>query len=102
MCGQKGAGRRASSQGGGNTGRDYKQEEALKVFLNDGEIPPDNNATEGALCCFCLHKHAWKLIDSIDEAKSSAIIYGITETEKVNNLNPFRYMTHILTVLKDH
>ena len=24
------------------------QEEALKVFLNDGEVPLDNNATEGA------------------------------------------------------
>ena len=25
------------------------QEEALKVFLDDGEVPLDNNATEGAL-----------------------------------------------------
>lgn len=25
------------------------QEEALKVFLNDGEFPLDNNATEGVL-----------------------------------------------------
>ena len=56
------------------------QEDALKVFLNDGEVPLDNNATEGALRSFCLHKHAWKLIDSIDGAKSSAIIYSITET----------------------
>ena len=79
-----------------------KQEEALKVFLNDGEVPLDNNATEGALRSFCLHKHAWKLIDSIDGAKSSAIIYSITETAKANNLNPFRYLDHVLTVLKDH
>lgn len=35
------------------------QEEALKVFLIDGEVPLDNNATEGALRSFCLHKHAW-------------------------------------------
>ena len=78
------------------------QEEALKVFLNDGEVPLDNNVTEGALRSFCLHKHAWKLIDSIDGAKSSAIIYSITETAKANNLNPFRYLDHVLTVLKDH
>ena len=68
------------------------QEEALKVFLDDGEVPLDNNATEGALRSFCLHKHAWKLIDSIDGAKSSAIVYSITETAKANNLNPFRYL----------
>lgn len=59
-------------------------------------------ASEGALRSFCLHKHAWKLIDSIDGAKSSAIIYSITETAKANNLNPFRYLNHVLTVLKDH
>ena len=60
------------------------------------------HAQEGALRSFCLHKHAWKLIDSIDGAKSSAIIYSITETAKANNLNPFRYLDHVLTVLKDH
>ena len=78
------------------------QEEALKVFLDDGEVPLDNNATEGSLRSFCLHKHAWKLIDSIDGAQSSAIIYSITETAKANNLNPFRYLEYILTVMKDH
>lgn len=78
------------------------QEETLRVFLIDGEVPLDNNVTEGALRSFCLHKHAWKLIDSIDGAKSSAIIYSITETAKANNLNPFRYLAHVLTVLKDH
>ena len=78
------------------------QEEALKVFLNDGEIPLDNNVTEGALCSFCLNKHEWKLIDSIDGAKFSAIIYSITVTAKANNLKPFRYLPHILTVLKNH
>lgn len=78
------------------------QEEALKVFLNEGEVPLDNNAAEGALRSFCLHKHSWKLIDSIDGAKSSAIICSITETAKANNLNPFRYLNHVLAVLKDH
>ena len=62
----------------------------------------DNNATESALRSFCLHKHTWKLIDSLDGANASAIIYSITETAKANNLNPFRYLEYILTVLKDH
>ncbi len=85
-----------------NARNTHNQEETLRVFLNDGEVPLDNNVTEGALRSFCLHKHAWKLIDSIDGAKSSAIIYSITETAKANNLNPFRYLAHVLTVLKDH
>ena len=78
------------------------QEASLKAFLEDGDIPMDNNATESALRSFCLHKHAWKLIDSLDGANASAIIYSITETAKANDLNPFRYLEHVLTVLKDH
>ena len=78
------------------------QKETLKVFLNDGEVPLDNSATEGALRSFCLHKHAWKLIDSIDDTKPSAIIYSITETAKANHLNPFHYLIRVLTVLKGH
>ena len=79
------------------------QEEALKVFLNDGDVPLDNNATEGALRGFCLHKHTWKLIDSIDGAKFSAIIYSIAGSSKAaNKVNPFRYLDDIPIVLKDH
>ena len=78
------------------------QEASLKAFLEDGDIPMDNNETESALRSFCLHKHTWKLIDSLDGANASAIIYSITETAKANNLNPFRYLEYVLTVLKDH
>ena len=28
--------------------------------------------------------------------------YSITETAKANNLNPFRYLEYVLTVMKDH
>lgn len=78
------------------------QEETLKVFLEDPEVPMDNNSTEGALRSFCLHKHTWKLIDTIDGAKSSAIIYSIVETAKANNMHPFRYLEHVLTVMANH
>ena len=67
-----------------------------KAFLEDGDIP-----TESALRSFCIHKHTWKLIDGLDGANASAIIYSITETAKANNLNPFRYLEYVLTVLKD-
>lgn len=77
-------------------------EKALHLFLEDGEVPLDNNATEGALRSFCLHKHTWKLIDTIDGAKSSAIIYSIVETAKANHLHPFRYLEFLLETLKEH
>ena len=29
-------------------------------------------------------------------------IYSVTKTAKANNLNPFQYLKHVLTVLKGH
>ena len=78
------------------------QEKYLKVFLEDGEVPMHNNAAEQSIRGFCIGKKNWVMIDTIAGAKSSAIIYSITETAKANNLNPFRYLDHVLTVLKDH
>lgn len=78
------------------------QEENLKVFLNAPEVPMDNDETEASLRSFCLHRHAWKVIDTIEGAKTSAIIYSITETAKANGLNPFQYMEYLLTKSMEH
>ena len=85
-------------------GIDYylNHEKQLKVFLDHGNVPLDNNATEASLRSFCLHKHTWKLIDTINGAESSALIYSIVETAKANNLNPFRYLEFLLTQMMDH
>ena len=40
----------------------------------------------------CTNMHG----NSINGAKSSAIIYSITETAKANNLNLFRYLDYVL------
>lgn len=55
------------------------QEKYLKVFLEDGNVPADNNAAEGSIRGFCIGKHNWHLIDTINGAKASAIIYSIGE-----------------------
>lgn len=76
--------------------------EGLMTFLDDGDVPLDNNATESALRPFCTHRKTWKLIDTISGAQASAIAYSIVETAKANKLNPFRYLEHVLRVLADH
>lgn len=78
------------------------QEKYLKLFLKNGNIPLDNNATEGAIRGFCVGRNNWKLIDTIDGAKASAIAYSIAETAKANNLNPYRYYEHLLTEIPKH
>lgn len=78
------------------------QERYLRVFLEDGEVPLDNNATESTLRGFCIGKHNWRLIDTIRGAKSSAIIYSITETAKANNLKVYEYVEYLLTEIPKH
>ena len=58
------------------------QEKYLKVFLEDGEVPIDNNASERAIRGFCVGKKNWHMIDTINGAKTSAMIYSIAETAK--------------------
>ena len=78
------------------------QEKYLKVFLDDGNVPADNNAAEGAIRGFCIGKRNWHLIDTIAGAKTSAIIYSIAETAKANNLKPYNYFELLLTEIPKH
>lgn len=78
------------------------QEKYLKVFLGDGEVPIDNNASERAIRGFCVGKKNWQMIDTINGAKTSAMIYSIAETAKANNLKPYDYFEHLLEELPKH
>ena len=78
------------------------QEKYLKVFLDDGEVPMENNAAEQSIRGFCIGKKNWVMIDTVAGAKSSAIIYSIAETAKANNLKPYDYFEYLLTEIPKH
>ncbi len=78
------------------------QEKYLKVFLDDGELPMDNNAAEQSIRGFCIGKKNWVMIDTVAGAKSSANIYSIAETAKANNLKPYDYFEYLLTEIPRH
>lgn len=78
------------------------QERYLKVFLDDGEVPMDNNAAEQSIRGFCIGKKNWVMIDTIAGARSSAIIYSIAETAKANGLKPYDYFEYLLTEIPKH
>ena len=78
------------------------QEKYLRVFLTDGEVPIDNNASERAIKGFCIGKKNWQVIDTISGAKASAIIYSIVETAKANYLKPYEYFEYLLSVIPEH
>lgn len=78
------------------------QEKYLRCFLEDGEVPLDNNAAEQTIRPFCIGKKNWVMIDTIAGAESSAIIYSIAETAKANNLKPYKYFEYLLEEIPKH
>jgi transposase len=78
------------------------QERYLRTFLEDGEVPMDNNAAEQSIRSFCIGKKNWVMIDTIAGAESSAVIYSLAETAKANNLKPYNYFEYLLTEIPKH
>lgn len=78
------------------------QEKYLKTFLENGYVALDNNACESSIRGFCIGKRNWHMIDTIEGAKASAIIYSIAETAKANNLKPYQYFKYLLEEIPKH
>ena len=43
----------------------------------------------------------WLFSDTPDGAQASATVYSVMETAKANDLNPEKYISHLLTVLPE-
>lgn len=78
------------------------QERYLRVFLEDREVPMDNDAAKQAIRGFCIGKKNWVMIDTVAGADASAIIYSLAETAKANNLKPYDYFEYLLTEIPKH
>ena len=79
-----------------------EQEAYLRVFLEDGTVPMDNNAAERAIRPFCIGKKNWVMCDTVNGAKDSAIVYSLTETAKANGIKPYEYLKHLLAEIPKH
>jgi transposase len=77
-------------------------ETALKRFLSDGQIEIDNNAAERAMRSIALGRKNWLFAGSDAGGKTAAAIYTITETAKLNGINPWAYLKQVLSRIQDH
>ena len=78
------------------------QEKYLRVFLSDGNVPPDNNYAEQAIRPFTIGRKNFNFMETDHGAKASAMIYSIIETAKANELNTYQYLELLLTELPKH
>ena len=71
----------------------------LTRFLDDGQIPLDNNPAENAIRPFVIGRKNWLFSDTPKGADASARIYSLIETAKANGLEPYEYMVKVLSQL---
>ncbi len=91
---------------GGNTYKalqySLNQEAYLRVFLDNSDVPMDNNTAERAIRPFTVGRKNWVNMDSIRGAEASAIMYSLVETAKANGLRVYDYLEYVLTELAAH
>ena len=77
-------------------------EKALLRFLDDGKIELDNNAAERAMRTIAIGRKNWLFAGSDNGGRTAANLYSITETAKLNNIDPQAYLHKVLSIIQDY
>jgi transposase len=76
--------------------------EALTLVLRDGRACLDNNAAERSMRPMCLGRKNWLFAGSDAGGERAAAIYSLTETAKLNALDPEDYLRQVLERIAEH
>lgn len=70
--------------------------EGLTLFLDDAEVPMDNNAQERLLRSHVVGRKTWYGTHSERGAKTAAILFTLVESCKLNHVNPREYFANLI------
>lgn len=76
--------------------------DALTLVLRDGRVCIDNNAAERSMRPMTLGRKNWLFAGSNSGGERAAAIYTLTETAKLNGLDPEDYLRTVLARIADH
>jgi transposase len=74
----------------------------LTRYRDDGRLEIDNNAAERAIRALVLGRKNWLFAGSHDGGERAAAIYSLTETAKLNRLDPAAWLRDVLAKLATH
>jgi hypothetical protein len=75
---------------------------ALTRYIQDGRIAIDNNAAERALRAVALGRKNYLFAGSDAGGDRAAAIYSLTETAKLNRLDPEAWLRDVIARIPDH
>jgi transposase len=76
--------------------------DALTLVLRDGRACLDNNAAERAMRPMCVGRKNWLFAGSDAGGDRAAAVYSLTETAKLNALDPEDYLRQVLERIAEH
>ena len=76
--------------------------EKLTAYTDDGRIEIDNNLCENAIRPIALGRKNYLFAGSHDAARRGAIIYSLLGTCKKHGVEPFEWLTDVLTRIPTH
>ena len=68
----------------------------LLGYLEDGRLEASNNRAERCAKAFVIGRKNFLFANTPSGARSSAIYFSLIETSKLNDLDPYRYLTWVL------
>lgn len=78
------------------------QEESLRKFLDDGNIPLDNGATERSVRPVAQFRRNSLFSFTASGAEVMAVIFTLIETAKANQADPYYYLKYLLEQMPQH
>ncbi|ASG24807.1 IS66 family transposase [Nitrospirillum viridazoti CBAmc] len=75
---------------------------ALTRYVDDGRLELSNNAAERAIRPLAIGRRNWMFAGSDAGGERAAAIYTITQTVKLNGLDPQAYLRDVLDRIADH
>jgi transposase len=74
----------------------------LTRYCDDGRIEIDNNAAERAIRAIALGRKNWLFAGSDEGGERAAAVYSLTETAKLNGIDPEAWLRDVLGRLATH
>ena len=74
----------------------------LMIYATDGKLAIDNNPVERSIRAVAVGRKNHLFCGSHDAAQRSALLYSVTGTCKLHQINPFIYLKDVLTRIAMH
>lgn len=69
---------------------------ALMRYLEDGDLPIDNNHLENRIRPVALGRSNWLLCGSLRAGQRAGVIMSLIQSAKLNGHDPYRYLKDVL------